>query len=158
LRRPILTLSHVVLAIGLPCAVAAQRSVMPGARIRLTMPSVTTTPFVRVVERASGDTIFARTSTGTLSAFPLGQVTRLELSRGVRRPMWSKTALLWMPLAGAGVGAIGGAAKPASRTSRKDSAAFVAIFGGMFGLIAGVVTAIAVPAREAWDTVPSAHR
>jgi hypothetical protein len=69
--------------------------------------------------------------------------------------MWSKTAPLWMALVGAGGGAIGGAAKPASRTSRKESAEVIAILGGIGGLLVGAVTSIAVTEGEEWDTVPT---
>jgi hypothetical protein len=156
MRRPALTLSQLTLALGLSHAIAAQGPPLKrGDRIRLTVPTVGARPFVGVVETVRADTILVRRSAEVLSVFPLDRVTRLEASRGVRRPMWSKTAPLWMPLAGAAIGFIGGYADPASRTSRDDSGAFIAIFGAPLGLLAGVVTAIAVGPREEWDAVPT---
>ena len=155
MRRPILTLSQFVLALGLSRGVAAQLFLTRGDRIIVTVPTVAANPVVGIAESMRADTILVRTSVGALSAFLLNEVTRIELSSGVRRPMWSRTAPLWMPLTGAGLGAIGGAAKPASRTSGGDSAEFAAIVGGIFGFVAGVVAAIAVPRREHWDTVPT---
>jgi hypothetical protein len=107
------------------------------------------------MESASVDTIRVRTSRGVMSAFSLDRVARLEVSRGVRRPTWSKTAPLWLPLVGLSGGAIGGYSKPASGTLPKDEALFIGVTGATFGLLAGTVIAIAVPGREKWDTVPT---
>lgn len=154
MRPSVFMLSQLVLALG-PCqAIAAQApTAARGDHVRLTVPTGGSKPFYGIVESVRADTIVVRTRGGVLSAFALDQVSRLDLSRGIRRPTWSKTAPLWMPLAGAGLGAIGGGAKPASRSSAKESAGLAAAVGGVLGLVAGVITAIAVCPGDQWDTV-----
>jgi hypothetical protein len=56
------------------------------------VPTAGANPFVGIVESVRPDTILVRTSVENLSAFPLDQVTRLELSRGTSRPTWSLAA------------------------------------------------------------------
>jgi len=162
MRRPVPSLPPLVLllAFGLahphPRPLPAQTTPLTrGDRVRLTVPTLAARPFVRTLDSVSVDTIRVRTTLGLLSAVPLDQVTRLESSRGVRRPTWSKTAPLWLPLVGLVGGAIGGHAKPASRSSRDDSGEFIAAVAGVLGLLTGTVIAIAVPGREVWDTVPT---
>jgi hypothetical protein len=157
MRTPVATLSHFVLALSLCHAVGAQGPppLNRGDRIRLTVPTVGADAFVVAVESATMDTIRVRTSRGVLSAFPLDRVTQLEVSRGVRRPVWSKTAPLWLTLVGLTGGFVGGYSKPASRTSRKDSGEFIAAFAGGLGLITGAFIAVAVPGTERWKTVPT---
>jgi len=115
-------------------------------------------PFVGIVERVPADTILVRTGAEVLSAFPLDQVARLELSRGTRSPRWSLFAPLWMPLAGGIVGFALGAAKPASRTRPDESGLMIGIVGAVVGLVAGVVTMAVVDPREEWETVPTRRR
>jgi protein involved in polysaccharide export with SLBB domain len=155
------TTSQLVLALSLCRAVGAQGPPLkPGDRIRLTVPTVGTNTFVATMESASVDTIRVRTSRGVMAAFPLDRVARLEVSRGVRRPTWSKTAPLWLPLVGLVGGAAGGSSKPASREKPQDAALVIGVTGATVGLLVGTVIAIAVPRREKWDTVPtgSGHR
>jgi hypothetical protein len=156
MRRPILALSQLVLALGLAHAMAAQGPPpRVGDRIRLTVPSLAVKPFVGIVERLPADTILVRTGADVLSAFPLDQVDRLELSRGTRSPGWSRAALLWMPFAGFSVGFALGAAKPASRTDPAESGLVIGVMGAVVGLLAGAVTTIAAEPREEWATVPA---
>jgi hypothetical protein len=156
MRRPVLTLSLLVLALGLSQAVAAQGPPLTlGDRIRITAPTAAAVAVVGIVESVRADTIRVRTRANALSAFALDRVARLEVSGGVRRPTWSKTAPLWMPLVGAAIGGIGGYTQPARRTSPESSGAFMAVVGATIGLLAGVVTAIAVGPSEEWDTVPT---
>jgi hypothetical protein len=90
MRRPVMTLSQLVLTLGLSHAMGAQGPpLMLGDRIRLTVPTAGSNPVVGIVERMHPDTILVRTSVDVLSAVPLDQLTRLELSRGTRRPTWS---------------------------------------------------------------------
>ena len=155
MRRSVLAISQLVIALGSAHAIAAQDPPLTrGDRVRLTVPAFGDSRFVGTVERARADTLHVRTRIGVLTAVPLDQVTRLELSRGVRRPTWSRTAPLWMPLAGGGAAAWGGWAKPASRSSRQDSAEFMAIVGGLLGLVVGTVIAIAVSPQDEWATLP----
>jgi hypothetical protein len=154
--RPILALSQLVFALGLPSAMAAQGPPPKhGDRVRLTVPSLGVKPIVGIVERMPADTILVRTGAKVVSAFPLDQVARLELSRGTSSPTWSKTALLWMPAAGFAVGFALGAAKPASRTRPNESGLMIGIMGAVVGLLAGAVTTIAVAPKEEWATVPT---
>ena len=153
--RPILALSQLVLALGLPRAMAAQGPPLKlGDRIRVTVPSLGVKPFVGTVERVPADTILVRTGAEVLSAFPLDQVARLELSRGTGSPRWALFAPLWMPLAGGAVGFALGAAKPASRTRPDESGLMIGIVGAVVGLVAGVVTVFVVDLKEEWATVP----
>jgi len=150
------TLSQLVLGLCLSHALPAQGPpLMLGDRIRVTVPRMGVNPFVGTVERMPADTILVRTGADVLSAFPLDRVTRLELSRGKRRPAWSQSAPLWMPMAGGAVGFILGYSKPASRTKPEESGLLIGIVGGVVGLVAGFVTAIAVDPREEWETVPT---
>src|SRR5688572_18357413 len=92
------TTSQLVLALSLCHTMGAQGPPLKlGDRIRLTVPTAGANPVVGIVESLRPDTIVVRTSVEVLSAFPLDQVTRLERSRGPRRPTWSDTAPLWMP-------------------------------------------------------------
>jgi hypothetical protein len=156
MRRPVMTLSQLVLTLGLSHAMGAQGPpLMLGDRIRLTVPTAGSNPVVGIVERMPPDTILVRTSVDVLSAVPLDQLTRLELSRGTRRPTWSLAAPLWMTMAGGGVGWILGYTKPASRESPEDAGSLIGIVGGVIGLVAGVATAIVVDEREKWESVPT---
>lgn len=49
-----------------------------------------------------------QTSAEVVTPIPFSQVTHLEVSQGRVRPMWSKTAPLWLTLSAGGVGAIVG--------------------------------------------------
>ena len=152
--RPIVAFSQLVLALGLSRTMAAQGPPPKhGERVRLTVPSMGAKPIVGIVDRMPADTILVRTGAKVVSAFPLDQVARLELSRGTSSPTWSKTALLWMPAAGFAVGFALGAAKPASREKPEDAGLMIGIAGAVVGLLAGAVTMIAVDPREEWATV-----
>jgi hypothetical protein len=154
--RPILALSQLVFALGLPEAMAAQGPPLKlGDRIRVTVPSLGVKPFVGIVERVPADTILVRTSPEVLSAFPLDQVARLELSRGTGSPTWALFAPLWMPLAGGAVGFALGAAKPGSREDPATAGLIIGVMGAVVGLVAGVVTVFVVDLREEWATVPT---
>ena len=160
MRRSMLALSALVFAPCLVASLPAQvRSLESGTRIRVTLGGVGTRPFIAVVDTVRDDTITVRTSDEANNTIPLDQVWRLEVSQGRKRPMWAKTAPLWMPIAAAGAGAILGYS-----TESKDAffgrgfAAMVAGgMGGVAGLVAGVGTAIGVK-TEHWKTVPSASR
>ena len=154
MRSAFLTVAAFIL---IPLWTVSSQGVQPkrGDRIRVTVPSLRVKPIVGIAERVPADTILVRTAAKVVSAFPLDRVARLEVSRGVRRPTWSKTAPLWMPLLGLSGGAIGGYSKPASRTSRIESGEFIGIVGGTVGLLIGTVIAIAVPGREKWEEVPT---
>jgi len=156
MRRPVTTLSQLVLALSLCHAMGAQGPpLMLGDRIRLTVPTAVDSPVVGIVESLRPDTILVRTGVDVLSAFPLDQVTRLELSRGTRRPMWAQTAPVWMTMVGGAVGAIIGYKKPSGNTSPKSEAELASTFGGVVGLVVGATIAIAVGPREWWETVPT---
>ena len=156
--RPILALSQLVLTLSVSGAIAAQGPpLLRGNRIRLTVPSMGVTPLVGIVESTPADTILVRTGAEVLSAFPLDQVRRLELSRGMRSPRWSLYAPLWMPLAAGAVGFALVNVKPPSRGDPLDEGLIVGIMSAVVGLFAGVVTAIVVDPREEWETVPT-HR
>jgi len=155
MRRPILALSQLVLAVGLAHAMAAQGAPPKvGDRIRITVPSLGVKPFVGIVERLPADTILVRTGADVLTAFPLDQVTRLEVSRGTRSPGWSRFAPLWMPLAGFSVGFALGAAKDASGLDPAWSGLVIGVPAAVVGLVAGIATTNVVDQREEWATVP----
>ena len=82
-----------VLALGLCDAIGAQgRPLMLGDVFVSPCQPRAPTRLVGIVESVRPDTILVRTSVENLSAFPLDEVTRLELSRGTSRPTWSLAA------------------------------------------------------------------
>ena len=141
----------------IPLWTVSSQGVQPkrGDRIRVTVPSLGVKPFVGIVERVPADTILVRTGAEVLSAFPLDQVARLELSRGTRSPTWALFAPLWMPLAGGAVGFALGAAKPGSREDPATAGLIIGVMGAVVGLVAGVVTVFVVDLRDEWETVPT---
>lgn len=154
MRSAFLTVAAFML---IPLWTVSSQGVQPkrGDRIRVTVPSLGVKPFVGIVGRVPADTILVRTGAKVLSAFPLDQVARLELSRGTRSPRRWLLAPLWMPVAGGAVGFALGAAKPASRTRPDESGLMIGIVGAVVGLVAGVVTTAVVDPREEWETVPT---
>ena len=148
-------LSQLLLTVCLCRTVPAQgQPLAVGARVRVTMPRPGVHGYVGTIERMSADTLFVRNRSKVPTPFVVNQLTRLDVSRGRTHPMWSRTAPLWMPLASGAVGAIGGAAKPGSRTSRKSSGEFMGAVGAVIGLVAGIVTWAATE-TDKWETVPT---
>ena len=160
MRRSILAVSALVFAPCLAAPLRAQvRPLEPGTRIRVTLGGVATTSFIAVVDTVRADTIRLRTSDESRNTIPLDQVWRLEVSQGRKRPLWAKTAPLWMPIAAAGAGAILGYSTESDDAffGRGFAAMVAGGLGGVAGLVAGVGTAIGVK-TEHWKTVPSAAR
>ena len=158
MRRSILIVlpPALMLCVLEPAAAQGTLRLQPGTRVRVTLGVVGSKPFVGILDTVRSDTIKLRMSTPGRMAIPLEQVSRLEISRGQQRPTWAKMAPLWMPLAGAGAGAVIGYATSSDDGffDRGFGAAALGTVGAVVGLVAGVATAISVK-RETWDTIPT---
>ena len=131
----------VLLSAATPAASQAV-DVLPGNRVRVTLPSAT---LRGVVLSVTSDTLAL--GTGVLRPIALSEIQRVERSRGHAR--WGGAA------AGLFIGAAlgGGAGALADRNSKPDPFAPSGAASGAFlgGLLGAIVGAIVVPER--WETV-----
>lgn len=156
MRQTMLGIAQLILAAAVVQSAEAQvPAVSRGARVRVTVPGVSPKPLVGVVDSVGGNMLTLRTRRDFSTTMALSQVTRLEISRGRKRPTWSKTAPLWLTASTGGVGALVGYA-----TTPKDDffgpdfgAAILGGLGGVLGLLVG--TSLAFNVREdTWEPVP----
>jgi hypothetical protein len=155
MRRSMLAVSVLSFAMCLTESAAAQILDLPrGTRVRVTTSTTSQKPLVGAVDTVRGDTLFWKRNPDGLRPVPLALVSRLEISRSRKRPMWSKTAPLWLTGAGAGVGAfVGYATTPKDDFFGPDfGAAVVGSLGGILGLAVGTGLAIGVKSDE-WESV-----
>lgn len=129
--------------------------VIPGARVRMTAPTITTARIVGNVMAINADTIILkRASQFSPLAVPLAAVTKLEVSRSrIPRGKNSLKGAGYGLLAGITIGGIFGAANTdADAPSGVYVLAGVAFFGSL-GLVTGGVIG-AVSGNERWEQVP----
>src|SRR5688572_29681677 len=132
MRRPILLVSASILVLCVVQSLPAQLpAVSRGARVRVTFENASSKPMIGIVDSVGDGMVRFRASREATNTVPLSTITRLEVVSGRKRPMWSMTAPLWLPLAAGGTGAILGYA-----TSSDDD-----FFGREFGALAGSVLA-----------------
>lgn len=131
----------------------------PGTRVRVSAPVISPKPLVGVVSSVSGDTIRLRTRGDVMMSIPWSQVRHIESSSGRKRPMWSKTAPLWLTASAGGAGALVGYATTSDDDflGRGFGAAAVGVLGGALGLLVGTGLAIGVR-QDTWSPVVDASR
>jgi hypothetical protein len=160
MSRSTLVVAALVLVLGGFQTLTAQVPNPPsGTRVRVTAPDVSPKPLVGVVNSVSRDTIRLRTRGDVMISIPWSQVTHLESSRGRKRPMWSKTAPLWLTASVGGAGALVGYAASSDDDffGRGFGAAIAGGLGGALGLLVGTGLAIGVR-QDRWIPVVDASR
>ena len=154
---PLFLVLGLTLSVGQPL-VAQTLSVSQGARVRV----VTTDgkrPIIGVVDSVGDGMISVRTSRADATKVPVSHLTRVDVSRAQKRPMWSMTAPLWLT----GVSGVVGAVLGYTTTPKDDflgpefGAAAVGALGAGLGLIVGTGLAIGVK-RDTWEPVVNAGR
>lgn len=155
MRCTILLLSGVILAVSADRTVVAQTFPVPrGTRVRVTT-TTSEKPVIGVVEAVS-DTSVRITHQRDTTRILVRTIRGVEVSTARTRPMWSKTAPLWLTAAGAATGAVLGHETAPSTggpfSSPEDSALMGAVAGGILGLVVGTVIAVAV-VHETWEPV-----
>jgi len=151
MRRTLLLLSGVTVAVSVGRTLVAQTlSVTPGARVRVTTAS-SKKPYVGVAESVS-DTMISITNHRDTTRIPIRAITGVDVSTARKRPMWSKTAPLWMTAAAGATGAVLGYATTSDDDyfGKEFGAAAAGALGGLVGLIAGIVIAVEV-VHETWE-------
>ena len=155
MRRPIMLVSELALAFCVARTTVAQvPTLSPGTRIRVSTADLGSKRLIGVVDSVSGGIITMQLRPTVTATVPVAQVTRLEVLRGEKRPMWSKTAPLWLTASAAALGAI-----LDSETydgdpvfNREESATIAAIGSGTLGLLIGTGIAIGVKEKH-WESV-----
>ena len=158
MRRSILVVSELVLALCVVQTLAAQiRTPARGTRVRLSTVDAGSKPLIGVVDSVSGGTIVLRVGPEVSTTVTMSEVSHVEVSRGRRRPAWSLTAPIWLPLAAGGLGAAVGYATESDDAffGRGFAAAVAGTLGGALGLLVGTSLAIGVK-TEVWESVPAA--
>jgi hypothetical protein len=156
MRCTILLVSQLALAVCETQPTAAQDPPLhKGARIRATVPGGSRKPIVGIVDSVSqGVVVLSMDRAYSTTRIPLAQVSKLEVSRRRTRPMWSKTAPLWLTASLGGAGALIGYA-----TTPEDDffgpgfgALVVGGLGGAIGLLVGTGLAFGVK-TDVWESV-----
>jgi len=157
MRRSTLLVSPLILTVCVVQSLAAQGgpTLQRQARVRVTTPSISKTPLVGIVDSVDAGGLVLRTGRVASTTIPFSRVTRLEVSRGRKRPMWSKTAPLWLTGAAGGVGAIIGYATSSDEDffGRDFGTVLLGGLGSVLGLVVGTGIAIGVK-TDTWETVP----
>lgn len=156
MRRTMLLLSGVSLAVSVGRTLAAQALPVPqGARVRVTTTS-SKTPLIGVASSVS-DTTISITAHRETTRVPIGAITGVDVSIARKRPMWSKTAPLWLTAAAGATGAVLGYATTPSDDFMGPGvgAAAGGFLGGLLGLVVGTVIAVEV-VHETWQPVVGA--
>ena len=155
MRRSPLVVSTLILTFGAARMTTAQApELRHGTRVRVTLPGVLPKPLVGVVDTVQGDTLVLVKTIGYRRLLPLSRLSRVEVSRSRKRPMWSKTAPLWMMATGAGVGAVLGYTTDSEEDffTPDDSALLAGGLLGTLGLLVGSMVAIGVKTDD-WHPV-----
>jgi len=157
MRRSTLLVSQLILTVCVVQSLVAQGPALQRqARVRVTTPSISKTPLVGVVDSVDAGGLVLRTGRVASTTIPFSRVTRVEVSRGRKRPMWSKTAPLWLTGAAGGVGAIIGYATSSDEDffGRDFGTVLLGGLGSVLGLVVGTGMAIGVK-TDTWETVPA---
>src|SRR5262245_14708221 len=153
MRRTTLFLSGLILAVFIGRTLAAQTLPIPhGARVRVATTQ-SKTPVIGVAASATETMISVANHRDTLW-IPNRVITGVDVSTSRKRPMWSKTAPLWLTAAGGAVGAglTYATASDDEFFGRGGTAAIGGVLGGLLGLIVGTVIAVEV-VDETWEPV-----
>ena len=160
MRRSSLVVWTLILTLGAARMTTAQApEIRHGTRVRVTLPGVLPKPLVGVVDTTQGATLIRVATIQGQRLLPLSQLSRIEVSTSRKRPMWSKTAPLWMMATGAGVGAVLGYATDSEQDmfTPDDSALLAGGLLGTLGLLVGSMVAIGVKTDE-WHRYSTARR
>jgi len=161
MRRTILLVSASILVLCVVHSLPAQLPAVPrGARVRVTFENASSKPMVGVMESVGDSMVSVRTGREATNTIPESRITRLEVSSGRKRPMWSMTAPVWLTVAAGGTGAILGAATSSDDDmfgGRALGAALGGVLAGGLGLLVGSSLAISVK-DDTWKTVHDASR
>ena len=158
MRRTMLLLSGVSLVVSVGRTLAAQTLPVPqGARVRV-MTTSSKTPLIGVASPMS-DTTISNTAHRETTTIPTSAITRVDVSTARKRPMWSKTAPLWLTVAAGATGAaLGYASTPSDDFMGPEfGAAAGGFLGGIVGLVAGTIIAVQV-VHETWEPVEGGVR
>ncbi len=164
------TLSSVlVIALAAAADLAAQQDtlVVPGARVRVTAPTVAENHLVGTVAAVDADTLVLGVNHGTSSCFgqgvtimklsiPFASMTSLEVSRGKKSNVGKGLGIGFLAGAalGAAIGFAAGDDPPGFLAfSSEQKAAAGAILGSLAGGVIGGVVGATGPS-ERWETVP----
>ncbi len=153
MRRTMLLLSGVTLAVSVGQTLVAQTFAVPrGARVRV-VTTDSKTPLIGVAGSAT-ETMISVTSHRDTTWIPIRAITRVDVSTARKRPTWSKTAPLWLTAAAGATGAVLGYATTPSDDfmGPEFGAAAGGILGGILGLVAGTIIAVQV-VHETWEPV-----
>ena len=153
MRRTMLLLSGVTLAVTVGQTLVAQTFAVPrGARIRVVTTDAKT-PVIGVAGSAT-ETMISVASHRDTTWIPIRTITRVDVSTAHKRPMWSKTAPLWLTAAAGATGAaLGYATTPSDDFLGPEfGAAAGALLGGILGLVVGTSLAFGV-VHDTWVPV-----
>ena len=149
-----LVVSTLILTFGATRMATAQApELRHGTHVRVTLPGVLPKPLVGVVDTVQSDTLVLVKTTEGRRLLPLSGLSRIEVARR-KRPLWSKTAPLWMTAIGAGAGAVLGYnsnSKDEFFTPADDAKAGAAALGTL-GFLVGSIVALSVKTDE-WHLV-----
>lgn len=152
-------------------ALPAQEPPQPGQRVRITHECRTRTPVTRQVttlcRRQAGRLLEVRADSITLAVgdqpagYRIGDLTRLELSRG-RRSRWLAGGLVGSAIGGVAAFAVlngGGSKSLCNQSQNQDAVAFSECVGlaALFGMVPGFGLGAlvgAVARSERWEEVP----
>ena len=151
MRRVMLLLSGVTLAVSASRTLVAQTFPVPrGTRVRVTT-TTSEKPVIGVVESV-GDTSVRITHQRDTTRILVRTISGVDVSTARTRPMWSKTAPLWVTaVTGAAGAALGYESTPSDDIMGPGFGAFAGgVVGGLLGLIVGTVIAIEV-VHETWE-------
>jgi len=160
MRRTILLVSTLILVLCVAQSLPAQLPMVPrGARVRVTFENTSSKPMVAIMDSVGDGMVRFRTSPEATSTIAVSHIARLEVSSARKRPMWSMTAPLWMPLAAGGAGAALGYATSSDDDffGREFGALAGGVLAGGLGLLVGTSLALVVK-DDTWETVHDATR
>ena len=160
MRRTILLVSALILVLCVVQSSPAQLPTVPrGTRVRVTFEDNSSKPMVGVMDSVGDGMVRFRTGREATSTIAVSHIARLEVSSARKRPMWSMTAPLWMPLAAGGAGAALGYATSSDDDflDREFGAMAGGVLAGGLGLLVGTSLALVVK-EDRWETVHDATR
>jgi hypothetical protein len=154
----------VVAAVLAPASLVRAQTVeapVPGARVRVTAPSIAINHRPAYLVARRGDTLHVLLRGPDTVAVPVSAITRLEVSRGTRRP-WARDGLVGLA-AGATLGFVGAAVFVENRQdctgralcgNERGFAMFgMSLVGGIGGGVLGVIVGASSPV-DRWAPVP----
>jgi hypothetical protein len=161
MRRAAVLVSGLVVAVCIRHPVGAQAPTLErGSRVRLTLAPAPGKSLVGDVESVTEDSVSLRVAgqgATVMTSVPRARIARVEVSRFRKRPMWSKSAPLWLTGTAGGIGALLGYATSSDNDffGRGFGAAAGGVLGGLAGLLVGTGLALGVKVDQ-WEIVADA--